>query len=267
MSARSYLYVPANNLEMLEKAIHRGSDALIIDLEDAVRVDEKHQARINFDNWLKSVSTEQQIWVRINSETIEEDLKFANTKKVTGIVVPKATTQNLTQVSQLTKSDMLISALIETADSILLSGEIAAIHKVLFLQIGILDLRAELGLPLDSDSPTLEHALSHLVLACAAAGIEQPIAPIFRDFNDSAEFRRNCKKYKDFGFFGRTAVHPKQIEIINEEFSSSIEEVMQAERILEKLESSRGAAVDHDGKMIDEASARIARKIVARKLL
>lgn len=264
MSARSYLYIPANNSEMLEKAINRGADALIIDFEDAVAVAEKAQARINFSKWLKKVETKQQIWVRINTDSIAEDLKFVNNSKVTGVVVPKATVVNLTQVSQSIEANMQISALIETADSILNSLLLARVAKVSFLQIGMLDLRAELGLSMDGDSVTLQYALAQLVLASAAAQIQQPIAPIFRDFNDESGLRTNCQGLKANGFFGRTAVHPKQISVINEEFSTSVEELVQAEKILSILNSSRGTAVDESGKMIDAASARIARRVIQR---
>ena len=264
MIARSYLYVPANNSDMLEKAISRGADALIIDLEDAVAMPEKALARINFAKWLEKVETEQQIWVRINADSILEDLEFANSSKITGIVVPKATIANLTQVAQSIGASMQISALIETADSILNAKSLAMVDKVSFLQIGVLDLRAELGLSMDGDSVTLQYAFAQLVLASAAAKIQQPIAPIFRDFNDQPGLRASCQQLKTFGFFGRTAIHPRQITVINEEFSTSAAELMQAHRVIAAISTSNGAAVDESGKMIDEAAARIARRVIKR---
>ena len=153
---------------MLEKAISRGADALIIDFEDAVAMPEKAPARNNFAKWLEKVETEQQIWVRINADSILEDLEFANSSKITGIVVPKATIANLTQVAQSIGASMQISALIETADSILNAKSLAMVDKVSFLQIGVLDLRAKLGLSMAGDSVTLQYAFAQLVLAPAA---------------------------------------------------------------------------------------------------
>ena len=264
MIARSYLYVPANNSYMLEKALTRGADALIIDFEDAVAVADKASARINFGQWLEKVETTQQIWVRINADAILEDLAFANNSKITGVIVPKATVANLTQVAQIIDAHMQISALIETADSILNAKSIAMVAKVSFLQMGILDLRAELGLSMDGESATLQHALVQLVLASAAAEIQQPVAPIFRDFNDESGLRASCQRLKADGFFGRTAVHPKQIAVINDVFSTTPEELEHAQEVIDSLNSSNGAGIDAQGKMIDAASARIARKIIQR---
>ena len=265
MIARSYLYVPANNPAMLEKAVTRGADALIIDLEDAVAVNEKQQARQNLQSWLSPLQSKVQIWVRINADSVEHDLECIDFSKVTGVVVPKATEENLKFVSSLIADDILLSALIESADSVLKAKAIAQVNKVSFLQIGQLDLRAELGLSSDTDSLTLQYALSHLVLASAAANIYQPIAPIYRDFNDESGLRRSCQQLKADGFFGRTCIHPKQVMAINEEFETSDAELLEAQKVVALLDNSAGAATDSDGRMIDEASARIARRIISRR--
>lgn len=264
MIARSYLYVPANNLEMLSKAPSRGSDALIVDLEDSVIHEEKAQARENLKSWLVNLEVSQQIWVRINAESIDEDLSFIDSKKVFGVVVPKATFSNLTHVANKIGKEIQISALIETADSVLDASRLASISGVSFLQIGFLDLRAELGLSDTDNLDTLRYVLSHLVLASAAAGINQPIAPIFRDFNDLEGLRTSCKELRDNGFFGRSCIHPKQVRVINSEFSTSPEAVTEARAILEALSNSGGVALDSEGRMIDNASARLAQRVIDR---
>ena len=249
---------------MLEKAHTRGADALIVDLEDAVVQAEKPHAREIFSTWLATCDIDQEIWVRINADDIETDLLIADHKKVTGLVIPKASIANMNFVSKNLKHVSALSALIEGADSLLSAREIAKVSKTTFLQIGQLDLRAELGLGLDEDSPTLDFALSMLVLASAAAGINQPIAPIYRDFNDEAGLRASCKIFKNRGFFGRTCVHPRQIGPINEEFSTSQEELANAQSTLASLAASSGVGVDENGMMIDEATAKIARRIIDR---
>lgn len=264
MIARSYLYVPADNAAMLAKAGTRGSDALILDFEDSVSRENKQQAREVFLAWIESFEGSEQLWVRINSDSIDEDLRYLVSSKIYGIVVPKATIANMSLVSSKTSNQMRLSALIESADSILNALEIARIEKVDYLQIGQLDLRAELGLTSDSDSHTLQYALSHLVLASAAAGIEQPIAPMFRDFNDEAGLRSSCLQLKADGFFGRTCIHPKQISIINESFSTSDSELEDALDVIDSLSSGSSVGVDSKGRMIDEASLKIAQRIVRR---
>ena len=249
---------------MLEKAHTRGSDALIVDLEDAVVQSEKPRARKIFSKWLATCDIDQEIWVRINADDIRADLLVADHKKVTGLVIPKATLADMNFVSSTVNHVSQLSALIEGSDSLLSAKEIAHVSKTTFLQIGQLDLRAELGLGIDEDSPTLDHALSLLVLASAAAGINQPIAPIYRDFNDEAGLRASCKIFKNRGFFGRTCVHPRQIGPINEEFSTSQEELANAQSTLASLAASSGVGVDENGMMIDEATAKIARRIIDR---
>lgn len=264
MIARSYLYIPGNNATMLEKAPTRGADALIIDFEDAVAINEKEKARQIFSNWINSTSIDQQIWVRINLDSIAADLAVADHEKVTGIVVPKADVKSLTYVSSLLKNEMQLSALIESADSILDAREIAKTPGVSFLQIGQLDLRAELSLGKDDTSTTLNFALSMLVLASAASGINQPIAPMYPDFQDEDGLRATCKLFKNDGFFGRSCIHPRQIAVINQEFSATQAELAHAHAVIAAVAKSSGAAVDENGEMIDAASVKIAQAIIAR---
>ena len=264
MIARSYLYVPADNAEKLDKAVNRGSDALIIDFEDSVSIENKDIARQNFAEWLEKYSGDLQIWVRLNSDFLDKDLEFVISEKVYGVIVPKASVENTSYVAGKIPANMKISALIETADSILNALNIAKVNKVAFLQIGQLDLRAELGLTADLKSNTLQYALSHLVLASAAAGIEQPIAPMFRDFNDAQGLRSSCEQFKADGFFGSSCIHPKQIEVINDVFSTSESELREAREVIDSLEPGKSVGIDRNGRMIDEASLKIAQRILRR---
>jgi len=70
MSARSHLYVPANDLERLTKALGRGADALIVDLEDGVSPTDKDLARQNLVSFLNDFNSEVEIWVRVNPEKV-----------------------------------------------------------------------------------------------------------------------------------------------------------------------------------------------------
>jgi len=262
MIARSYLYVPANNLEMLTKAPSRGADALIVDLEDSVALKDKVQARENLVSWLDDLVTTTQIWIRINADQIDLDLKAIQSDKVHGIVVPKATNSNMSYVSEKVGDRYQLSALIETAEAVLDSYRIAQVASVSFLQIGVLDLTAELGLSDGDYGDTIKYALSHLVLASAAAGINQPIAPMYRDFNDVEGLRDSCRHLRANGFFGRSCIHPKQVETINAEFSSSAEDIAEAKAILNAIENSQGVALDSKGRMIDMASAKQALRVI-----
>lgn len=262
MIARSYLYVPANNIEMLKKAPNRGADALIVDLEDSVAFDQKAKARENIASWLEELESSVQIWIRINAETIDEDLASLSSNKIYGLVIPKATFENVSYVSEKSQGKYRLSALIETADSILDARRIATIKHIVFLQIGALDLRAQLGLSDSEELDTLKYAQSHLVLASAAAGINQPIAPIYRDFNDEKGLAESCENYRSNGFFGRSCIHPKQVEVINSAFDTSPEAIAEAQAILDAVSNSQGVTVDSKGRMIDLASVRVAQRVI-----
>ena len=267
MIARSYLFIPANNPAVLEKAHTRGADALIIDFEDSVAVADKEKARQAFSAWINSAPIDQQIWVRINHDSIEADLAVADNERVTGIVVPKADVEYMKYVSRSLTHVKSLCALIESAESILDAREIAKVERVDFLQIGHLDLRAQLSMSEDGGLTTLKFAQSMLVFASAAAGINQPIAPVYPDFQNDAELRESSKIFRGDGFFGRLCIHPSQIAIVNEEFSTTAEELAHAHAVLVAVARSTGAAVDEQGKMIDAASVRIAKGIIGRKSL
>lgn len=267
MIARSYLFIPGNNATMLEKAHTRGADALIIDFEDAVAVHEKERARELFSTWIDSAPNDQQIWVRINQSSIDADLAVADHEKVHGIVVPKADVENIKYVSKSLTRVSSLCALIESAASILDAREIAKMPRIDFLQIGELDLRAQLSMSEDGGLSTLNFACSMLVLASAAAGINPPIAPIYPDFLDDIALRESSRVFKGDGFFGRTCIHPRQISIINKEFTTSDEELAHAHAVLDAIAKSTGAAVDENGKMIDAASVKIAQAMIANRRL
>ena len=106
-----------------------------------------------------------------------------------------------------------------------------------------------------------------LVLASAAAGINSPIAPMYPNFNDEAGLRLTCTTFKNDGFFGRSCIHPDQIAVVNEEFSTTAAELAHAHAVIEAVAQSSGVTIDKNGKMTDAASAKIAAAIIARRSL
>jgi len=90
VNPRGYLYVPADNADRLAKSVTRGADAIIIDLEDGVAPSDKVAARINATQFIESTATECEIWVRINEDSINEDLAAIVHAKVLGVVAAKS---------------------------------------------------------------------------------------------------------------------------------------------------------------------------------
>lgn len=273
MNPRSYLFVPADNVERLHRSHTRGADALIIDLEDGVAPAEKESARSNMRGWLDSVDDSSEIWVRINENSVEEDLQVSTHPKVKGIVIAKASTAAFVKSvgESLTKHEtrvgltrqLAIIPLVESAEGILNLPEIAKCPRVMRLMLGEQDLRADLGLPRVTDGQVLDFARNLAIFACAAAGVTAPIASVGIDFTDLSKFEESTIGFLRRGYFGRACIHPAQIEIANRVFMPSEEDIAWAKDVLARFESANGGStVDSQGKMIDEAVAKRARRIL-----
>jgi citrate lyase subunit beta/citryl-CoA lyase len=273
VNPRSYLFVPADNADRLSKSVSRGADALIVDLEDGVAPSNKVEARANAIAWLGGVETSAEIWVRINEDSIVEDLNAIVHPKVLGIVASKSSSAKYIEyiASQLTEIEnskgitnkLEIFPLVESAEGILNLSEIAKSSRVTRLMLGEQDLRADLALPRVSDGQVLDLARNLAIFACAAAGITAPIASVGVDFTDLSKFEESTIAFQRRGYFGRACIHPAQLEIANRIFAPSEEDIAWARDVLERLEAAHGGAtVDSQGKMIDEAVAKRARRIL-----
>ena len=276
MSARSHLYVPANDLERLTKALGRGADALIVDLEDGVAPADKGIARENLTSFLNDLNSDVEIWVRVNPEkgALESDLAAAVHKNCRGIVLAKATTlaeiQNLDSlITELEKSrgitkKLEVSALIESALGVFNAQAIATGPRITRMQVGESDLRADLGTSGAAGETTTQFARSMVVFASAAAGINPPLAAVSTNFKDLDAYRKSSQDFKEWGYFGRACIHPAQVEIVNEVFTPNADELAAAQDILDRLVTAGGGvALDAKGRMIDEAIAKIARRTLA----
>ncbi len=272
-SPRSHLYVPGDDLERLTKSLHRGADALIIDLEDAIALDKKANTRLTVEGWLQTLNTTTEIWVRINNEPSlrDLDLKAVVYPVVTGVVFAKTTSsRDIEWLSQeLSKLETArniskpieVCALIESAEGIFNAAAIAAGPRVSRLQVGESDLRADLGTSGEGADVTMQYARSVAVFASSAAKINPPIAAVSTNFKDLIAFKASTQAFKDWGYFGRACIHPAQLEIVNEVFTPSVGEISAAKDIIDRLQAAGGGvAVDSQGRMIDEAIAKIARR-------
>ena len=279
MTARSYLYVPGDQSSKLERALDRGADALVLDLEDGVAVSAKDTARETVAAFLATGPTGPELWVRVNADRLDDDLPAAATATVAGVLVPKA------EPALLARADALLTAaeqdvglapgslrvipLIETARGLLAVAELARGPRVLRLGIGEADLAAELGIRPGPDRAELAPHRAALVVASAAAGLAAPIAPVETDLSMSdTELAERTRALLREGFRARTAIHPRQVPVINTVFTPSEDEIAEARDIVARLEEAErngsGVAVDRRGRMIDEAVARSAREVLAR---
>jgi citrate lyase subunit beta / citryl-CoA lyase len=276
---RSYLFVPGNDPVMLTKAWSRGADALIVDLEDAVPHGEKVTARRVVARWLQEQTTPPgRIWVRVNNdpELLESDLAAATHPAVTGIVVPKVRDAEEAQRHATAVAAAAAAAtgtvtfgllpMIETPRAMLEVDAIASVPGVVTMMIGEYDFAAELGIELTGDGLEMLVHRARLVLACAAAGIDPPVAPVHIDFRDLAAYEQSTTAFRRLGFVGRAAIHPAQVAVANAVFTPSEAEMARAERLLElhaeAIAAGRGVGTDDGGRLLDEAVVRSARRIV-----
>jgi citrate lyase subunit beta / citryl-CoA lyase len=256
---------------MLAKAPERGADALIVDLEDAVAARAKDRARDQVADWLDERphgGGRPQIWVRINPGPRGlEDLGAVAVPAVTGVCVAKAETRvGLAAIdAALVEAPWIaLSPILESAAAVLGARALADLPRVVRLQLGEADLRADLGVDPGPEELELLWARSQVVLASAAAGIGPPLGPVSTEIRDLAALRRSTEALRRLGFHGRACVHPAQLPAVNEVFTPSAEELARARALVERFErSSSGVVLDERGRMVDEAVIRQARRVLA----
>lgn len=271
------LYVPGDRREHLDKALERGADAVIVDLEDSVAPRSKAAARTMVADWIdRNAGHGHSIWLRINADTPAEDIETI-ASPIAGIMVPRAELDLLATVDGLLAAreaqlgaalgSIALIPLIETARGLLSAVDLAGAPRVARLAIGRADLAAELGLSVDPEGPEFRSMLLQLVIASSAVGISAPVAPTSTDFRDIDGLRASTVQLMKLGFRGRTAVHPAQLPVINEVFTPSAEEVQRSQRLVAAFDnaerSGTGVIVGEDGTMVDAAVVRSAREVLA----
>lgn len=245
-SACAFLFVPGDRPERFSKALASGADFVIIDLEDAVAVENKTFAR----QAVRSLDEEvgRNLLVRINAVSVrgfESDVEACLSGKVSGLVLPKIETANdLDRVAALS-GGLPVVPLVESARGIANLTEIAAHFTVARLAFGSIDYRIDLAIP--RDGLGLAAARSEIVLRSRLAGLPSPIDGVTLNFRDEAPLMEDVKVSRSFGFGAKLAIHPSQVGLIKRGFRPSDEEIAWARRIL--------AAVDRAGDGVGSISA------------
>ncbi|MET0933064.1 MAG: CoA ester lyase [Mycetocola sp.] len=249
------LYVPGDRPDRFDKAATSGANLVILDLEDAVAPGRKDEARTNVAAWIAARPPGGPlIEVRVNGP---EDLPvLAGVDPAIGVRMPK--------VEQPSDVDPFagrpITALLETARGVENAAAIAAHPAVTRLALGESDLASDLG----GTAPALiDHARIRVLFAARAAGLPAPMLSAYPDIRNLDGLRRDTERGRDLGWFGRAAVHPSQLAVIEDVFASTDVEVRWAQNVLAALESG-GVATLPSGEMVDAAMAGRARLILER---
>ncbi len=278
MTALAHLYVPGNTPDRFDKAVASGAGAVILDLEDAVAVAAKEEARAAVAAWVRRAhAPHPEIWLRINTGARgDDDVRAVGAAALTGVCVPKvagraaleqldAVLAEVEERDGIPRGSVAVCPLIETAAGLLDAAAVARGPRVRHLQLGEADLVADLGIDPQPDGEQLLFARSLVVTASAAAGIAPPLAPVSTDFRDLAAFERSTQQLRRLGFVGRACIHPRQLPVVTAVFTPDPAAVEAARDVLGRLEAhGSGVGVDRHGRMIDEAVARQARRVLAR---
>jgi citrate lyase subunit beta / citryl-CoA lyase len=270
--ARSWLFAPGDSERKMEKATGGAADIVLLDLEDAVAESEKPKARSMVSAFLAgNVQQRARLWVRINP--IQGPHGLADLAAVMpggpgGIMLPKprgradAELLNhyltaLEAASGLTPGDTKVIPLVtETAESMLAIGGYAGVPRVAALTWGAEDLATALG-AIDNRGAdgayefTYELARSLCLIGAAAAGVPA-IETIQADFRDEAGLRKRTAQVRRAGYRGMLAIHPAQVDVINEAFTPSAQEQAAAQEIVDLFAANPGVGtIGHKGAMLD----------------
>lgn len=286
MTPRSWLFVPGDRPERMDKALASGAEALILDLEDSVAIAAKAQARQAVRRFLDQADrTGARLWVRINP--LATDLSAADIEAVLpgapdGLVVPKATPDDVRRLGERLDavevgaglapgSLRLLPIATETPAAVFqLGGYAQCAARLAGLTWGAEDLSAAVGALSARDdagryTPVYELARSLTVLAASAAGTAaiETVYPDFRDLGGLADYVARARRD---GFVSMMAIHPSQVSVINAGFAPSPAEVEHAEAVIAAFAAQADAGVlSLDGKMLDAPHLAQARRTLERR--
>jgi len=269
LSLKSWLFTPATKSDRFTRAADVHSDALIIDLEDAVAPSAKTEARETALRYLAGISADRlPCALRINSPDTRfglDDLRalLNSPAKPDYLVLPKCDSSALIalvgNLLREAKKTAQIIALIESAKAMGALKEIAGGEaKPAALIFGAADMAADLGA--ETAWEPLLWVRARIIQAAASAGIAALDSPYF-DIADTEGLKQETKASASLGFRGKCAIHPAQIATINAFLTPSEQQVAEARQILVVNQQGVGS-VDHE--MVDEAVARKARLVLER---
>jgi citrate lyase subunit beta/citryl-CoA lyase len=288
MTLRSMLFVPADSERKLEKALQSRADALILDLEDAVAPARKLLARQAAAAWVQAQASvlSAQLYVRINpldGGLALGDLAAIVVPGLAGIMLPK--TNSAADVTLLghyldaleAKAGIargtvrIVPVATETAPAMLtMASFVAGMPRLAGITWGAEDLSAAIGAISNREedgqlSPLYQFANSLCLCAASSAGVPA-IDTVYVDFRDPQGLAAACAQSRRRGFRGRIAIHPDQVDVINDAFTPSANEREHAQRVIDAFAAQPDAgAVSLDGLMLDMPHLKQARQTLGLK--
>lgn len=280
---RSWLFAPGDSERKMLKASESAADIVLLDLEDSVTPENKPGARQLVADFLNGREDKHRIWVRVNPLTsgeTEADLDAIMAAAPGGLFLPKAegrqdvealdamlTTRETDHVIP-TGSTRVAALVTETPKAMFHCGDYAGAPRLVAMSWGAEDLSSALGArvqhrPDGSYMPTYELARSLCLLGAVAAGCT-PIETVMPEFRDLEKLRERSLMVRGQGYRGMLAIHPAQVDVINESFTPSAEEIAHARAVVQAFADNPGAGtVGLDGQMLDRPHLALAQRLLA----
>lgn len=281
--ARSWLFAPGDSERKMGKAADGPADIILLDLEDSVAPEMKPDARILVAQFLQSRPDRHRLWVRINpvhSAEAKLDLEAVVSAGPGGIMLPKACGRadvealdkeitRLEKAAGLEAGTIRVAALVtETAAAMFKTGDYAGSPRLVAMSWGAEDLSSALGAaeqfgPEGQYTPVFELARSLCLLGAVAAEV-MPIETIQADFRDLEGLKKRAGMVRRSGYRGMLAIHPAQVEIINEAFTPTAEELAHAQAIVDLFAANPGSGtIGLNGAMVDRPHLVLAQALLA----
>jgi len=279
---RSIVFVPGNRSNMLERALGFGADIIMVDLEDSVPPGEKAAACELATEWVPRLAEAgKQVMVRVNAlETglAAGELSAVVSPELSGISIGKGNTGwDMQQVDQLlapledkariAAGSIKVIPWIETAMAIVHVYEMArASQRIVGLAFGGEDYTNDMGVTRSDFGEECYFARSSVAVAARAAGVAGLDGP-FVGFRDPEGLRTDAGAARRMGYTGKFAIHPAQIDIINETFSPDPDDVAYARRVVEAWDEAEAAgrgSLSIDGRMVDVPVVKRAQNLLAQ---
>jgi len=257
--ARSFLFLPADRLDRLEKALNSCAHIVIVDLEDAVAPDAKSASRAALVAlWQKlDGSARSRIAVRINAASTlwhEEDCSLIGTlasQNLGGVVLAK--TESLAPLSKLASRavNVPLLPLIESCEGLAALDLIARAPGVARLLFGHLDFQLDLRMQCGPDERELDAVRLAFVMASRRAGLAGPVDGVTVDLQSPEQLTVDIQRSVRFGFTGKLCIHPKQVSAVSEALGPTPAQIEWANRVLDAATAQRSGAFQFEGAMVD----------------
>jgi citrate lyase subunit beta/citryl-CoA lyase len=238
----------------------------VLDLEDAVPLDRKDEARTQVAHWLMARGQEGGpiVGVRINAAHTPwhaADIAMCAQAGVAALMLPKAEGAAVLRAIAEALPRAVLWPLVETARGIDQLDAIAAAPRVQRLVFGSIDFQADLGI--EGEGIELLFFRSRIVLASRVAGLQPPVDGVSTSIDDPASVEADARQARRLGFGAKLCIHPKQVETVNRGFSPTPAQCEWARRVIEADAASGGAPVAIDGKMVDRPVVLKAQALLA----